>query len=46
MVAMKTATENADELLDALTLLRNKVRQANITQEIMEIVASAEALKG
>ena len=46
VVAMKTATENADELLDALTLLRNKVRQANITQEIMEIVASAEALKG
>ena len=46
VVAMKTATENAGELLDALTLLRNKVRQANITQEIMEIVASAEALKG
>ena len=45
-VAMKTATDNADELLRILTLLRNKVRQANITQEIMEIIASAEALKG
>ncbi|MDD4908000.1 MAG: ATP synthase F1 subunit gamma [Candidatus Omnitrophica bacterium] len=46
VVAMKTATENAGELMDALTLLRNKVRQANITQEIMEIVSSVEALKG
>jgi len=45
-VAMKTATDNADELLRILTLLRNKVRQANITQDIMEIIASAEALKG
>jgi len=45
-VAMKTATDNAKDLLQSLTLLRNKVRQANITQEIMEIVSSAEALKG
>jgi len=45
-VAMKTATDNAKELLRILTLLRNKVRQANITQEIMEIIASSEALKG
>jgi len=45
-VAMKTATDNANELLRILTLLRNKVRQANITQDIMEIIASAEALKG
>ena len=43
---MKTATENADELMDALTMMRNKVRQANITQEITEIVNSVEALKG
>lgn len=44
-IAMKTATDNAEELLDDLTLLRNKVRQANITQDIMEIVGSTEALK-
>jgi F-type H+-transporting ATPase subunit gamma len=45
-VAMKTATDNANELLDKLILQRNKLRQANITQEIMEIVASSEALRG
>lgn len=45
-VAMKTATDNANELLDRLILQRNKVRQANITQEMMEIISSAEALKG
>ena len=46
LVAMKTATENAKELLHQLVLLRNKVRQANITREIIEIISSAEALKG
>ncbi len=45
-VAMKTATENAQEMISGLVTLRNKVRQANITQEIMEIIASSEALKG
>jgi F-type H+-transporting ATPase subunit gamma len=45
-LAMKTATDNAKELLRGLVLLRNKVRQANITQEIMEIISSSEALKG
>jgi len=45
-VAMKTATDNARDLLQGLVLLRNKVRQANITQEIMEIISSSEALKG
>lgn len=45
-VAMKTATDNAKELLQNLILLRNKVRQASITQEIMEIISSSEALKG
>ncbi|MFA5276042.1 MAG: FoF1 ATP synthase subunit gamma, partial [Candidatus Omnitrophota bacterium] len=45
-VAMKTATDNAKELSQGLVLLRNKVRQANITQDIMEIISSAEALKG
>jgi len=45
-VAMKTATENAKEMLEDLVLLRNKVRQANITQEITEVISSVEALKG
>jgi F-type H+-transporting ATPase subunit gamma len=45
-VAMKTATDNANELLERLILQRNKARQANITQEIMEIISSTEALKG
>ncbi len=45
-IAMKTATENAKELLDGLVLLRNKVRQANITQEILEVISTVEALKG
>jgi len=44
--AMRNATSNARELLDGLILRRNKVRQANITQEIMEISAASEALKG
>jgi len=44
--AMKSATENAQKLIERLTLERNKVRQATITQEIIEIVNSAEALKG
>ncbi|HAH19790.1 MAG: ATP synthase F1 subunit gamma [Omnitrophica WOR_2 bacterium GWF2_43_52] len=46
LMAMRTATENAKELLTGLILLRNKVRQANITREIIEIVSAAEALKG
>ncbi len=45
MVAMKNATDNAEELLSALTLERNKVRQAAITKELSEIVGTAEALK-
>lgn len=45
-MAMKTATDNAQDLLQGLVLMRNKVRQANITQEIMEIISSSEALKG
>ncbi|HXN35223.1 MAG TPA: ATP synthase F1 subunit gamma [Opitutaceae bacterium] len=40
MVAMKTAKDNASELLDALTLKFNKARQAAITQEILEIAAA------
>ena len=45
-VAMKAATDNAKELLQKLILLRNKVRQAQITQELTEIISSTEALKG
>ncbi len=44
MVAMRNATDNAGELIDDLTLLRNKVRQATITKELSEIVGGAEAL--
>ena len=42
--AMKAATDNANELLDQLTLEANKARQAEITQEISEIVGGANAL--
>lgn len=45
-VAMGEATENAKELLETMILLRNKVRQAGITKEMLEIISSAEALKG
>jgi F-type H+-transporting ATPase subunit gamma len=43
MVAMKNATENADELIEDLTLSYNKVRQANITREMIEISSGARA---
>jgi len=43
MVAMKNATENAEELIDDLTLSYNKVRQANITREMVEIASGARA---
>jgi F-type H+-transporting ATPase subunit gamma len=45
MVAMNNATDNAIELVDILTLERNKARQATITNEILDIVGGAEALK-
>ena len=45
MVAMGAARKNAGELVDSLTLLRNRMRQAAITKEIAEIVGGAEALK-
>ena len=44
MVAMKSATDNAGELIEELQLIYNNARQAAITQEISEIVAGAEAL--
>jgi F-type H+-transporting ATPase subunit gamma len=42
--AMKSATDNADDLIKALTLEANRERQAQITQEISEIVGGANAL--
>lgn len=45
-VAMGEAAKNARELLEGLILLRNKIRQSNITREIIEVISSAEALKG
>ena len=44
MTAMQTATDNADKVIEDLTKLYNRVRQAAITQEITEIVAGANAL--
>jgi F-type H+-transporting ATPase subunit gamma len=44
MTAMRSASDNAGELIESLTLEMNRARQAEITQEIMEVVAGAEAL--
>ncbi len=44
MIAMKNATENAEKLIDELTLIYNNARQASITQEIAEIVGGAAAV--
>jgi F-type H+-transporting ATPase subunit gamma len=44
MTAMRTAAENAESMIDDLTLEMNRVRQAEITQEILEVVSGAEAL--
>ena len=44
MIAMKNATDNAGTLIDELTLVFNKARQAAITQEISEIVSGAAAV--
>jgi F-type H+-transporting ATPase subunit gamma len=45
MLAMKNATDNANDLVDDLTLEMNKVRQADITQELAEISGGVEAMK-
>jgi F-type H+-transporting ATPase subunit gamma len=45
LTAMGNATENAKELINNLTMVMNKVRQAAITDEILDIVGGAEALK-
>jgi F-type H+-transporting ATPase subunit gamma len=44
MTAMRNASKNAAELIDSLTLEMNRARQAEITQEILEVVAGADAL--
>jgi F-type H+-transporting ATPase subunit gamma len=44
MTAMRNATKNAGELIDSLTLSMNRARQAEITQEILEVIAGADAL--
>jgi F-type H+-transporting ATPase subunit gamma len=45
MTAMRNASENAGDLIDQYTLQMNRERQADITQEIMEVVAGAESLR-
>jgi F-type H+-transporting ATPase subunit gamma len=44
MTAMRNASKNAEELIDDLTLAMNRARQSEITQEILEVVAGADAL--
>ncbi len=46
MTAMRNASKNAGELIDTLTLAMNRARQAEITQEILEVVAGADAQTG
>ena len=43
---MESATKNAKEMIDKLTLQYNRARQAAIAKELMEILGGAEALKG
>ena len=44
MVAMRNATDAAQEMIQELTLLRNKVRQEQITKELLDIIGGVEAL--
>jgi F-type H+-transporting ATPase subunit gamma len=46
MTAMDSASRNASDMIERLTLMMNRARQASITTELMEIVGGAEALKG
>jgi F-type H+-transporting ATPase subunit gamma len=46
MTAMRAASEAADEMIEDLTLAMNRLRQASITQEILEVVGGADALSG
>ncbi|MFH0941224.1 MAG: ATP synthase F1 subunit gamma [Candidatus Omnitrophota bacterium] len=45
-IAMKSATDNAKDLIESLIIFKNKVRQAAITKEVLEVVSTVEALKG
>ncbi len=45
MVAMRNATENANDIMNALTLVYNKARQESITSELLDITGGVEALK-
>ncbi|MCZ6695091.1 MAG: ATP synthase F1 subunit gamma [Acidobacteria bacterium] len=45
MAAMDNATRNAGEMIESLTLQMNKIRQASITKEILEVISGADALK-
>jgi F-type H+-transporting ATPase subunit gamma len=46
MTAMRNASQNVDDLVERLTLDMNRARQAEITQELLEVVAGADALAG
>ncbi len=46
MTAMDSATKNAEEMIEKLTLTYNKARQASITRELIEVVSGADALRG
>jgi F-type H+-transporting ATPase subunit gamma len=46
MVSMKSATDNADKLVKALTMQYNRARQSQITTELSEIMGGVEAMKG
>ena len=46
MVAMRNATDAAEEMIDTLTLEMNKVRQESITNELLDLVGGVAALEG
>jgi F-type H+-transporting ATPase subunit gamma len=46
MIAMKSATDNADKIQKALTMQYNRARQSQITTELSEIMGGVEAMKG
>jgi F-type H+-transporting ATPase subunit gamma len=45
-IAMKSATDNAKDLIEGLIIFKNKVRQAAITKDVLEVISTVEALKG
>ncbi|OIO35862.1 MAG: ATP synthase F1 subunit gamma [Candidatus Omnitrophica bacterium CG1_02_44_16] len=45
-IAMKSATDNAKDLIEGLVIFKNKVRQAAITKDVLEVISTVEALKG